>query len=118
MDLALGVSLGPAERRLVLVRFGAIMFVATVLQLVAFAIAASPAAQRVWLPSSEILRVVVTVDRIIIDLMFALVKKGIGAIEQVVEPFYLVFRLAAQALQRFKELFVLIGVGARRRSTR
>lgn len=50
--------------------------------------------------------------------MFALVKKGIGAIEQVVEPFYLVFRLAAQALQRFKELFVLIGVGARRRSTR
>jgi hypothetical protein len=38
-------------------------------------------------------------------------QKGIGAIEQVDEPFYLVFRLAALALQRFKEFFVLIGAG-------
>jgi hypothetical protein len=55
--------------------------------------------------AERILRIVVAVDRVVVDLLFALVIEGIGAIEKVKQLFNGSFSLPADAPHRFEQLF-------------
>jgi hypothetical protein len=117
MAMALRRCLRPAQPGLaVFTRLGAVVLVTTVLQLVAFPVVgatipfaiaglAGRPARLVAIAidrAERLFGVVVTVDRVIIDLMFALVIELVGAIEKVEQLLDGSFSLAAHPPQVFK----------------